>query len=64
MKVREIIRIVKADGWVHVSTKGSHRKFEHPVKTGHVTIPGHPRDELHPKTHRSILRQAGLRRSR
>jgi predicted RNA binding protein YcfA (HicA-like mRNA interferase family) len=64
MKVREIIRIVKADGWVHVTTTGSHRQFKHPVKTGRVTIPGHPRDDLPPGLERSILRQAHLRRQR
>jgi len=63
MKVREMIRIVKADGWVHVRTTGSHRHFHHETKPGTVSIPGHPRDELHPKTYATILRQAGLRRN-
>jgi predicted RNA binding protein YcfA (HicA-like mRNA interferase family) len=40
MKVREIIKIVEADGWRHVKTTGSHRQFKHPTKPGRVTIAG------------------------
>ena len=61
-KVREAIRIVESDGWRQVRMTGSHRHFKHPVKTGTVTIAGHPGDDLKIKTWQSILRQAGLRR--
>jgi predicted RNA binding protein YcfA (HicA-like mRNA interferase family) len=61
MKVRDLIRAIEADGWKHVKTKGSHRQYKHPNKAGRVTIPGHPGDDLHPATLRSILKQAGLR---
>jgi predicted RNA binding protein YcfA (HicA-like mRNA interferase family) len=60
MKVREVIRLIRADGWEQVAQKGSHRQFKHPVKKGRVTVPGHENDTLHPKTLRSILKQAGL----
>lgn len=60
MKVREIIRLLEADGWIHVRTKGSHRQFQHPVKAGTTTVPGKPRDDLAPGTLASILRQAQL----
>lgn len=43
-----------------VARRGSHRQFKHPVKTGRVTIAGKPADDLHPKTAKSILQQAGL----
>jgi len=62
VKVRAIIKLIEADGWEHVATRGSHRQYRHPVKPGRVTVPGKPSDELHPKTQASILRQAGLRR--
>jgi predicted RNA binding protein YcfA (HicA-like mRNA interferase family) len=62
MKVREVIRYIEEDGWVLVHTRGSHRQFKHPTKRGKVTVAGAPSDDLHPKTLRSILRQAGLRR--
>ncbi|MFN0154367.1 MAG: type II toxin-antitoxin system HicA family toxin [Gaiella sp.] len=62
MKVREIIKVVESDGWVLLRITGSHRQFVHPRKPGKVTIPGHPRTDLHPNTARSILDQAGLMR--
>ena len=61
MKVRDLIRLVENDGWTHVKTKGSHRQYKHKKKPGRVTIPGHPGDDLHPDTLKSILTQAGLR---
>ena len=61
MKVREIIGIIEKEGWTLNRTKGSHRQFRHPTKSGTVTIAGHERDELHPKTASSILKQAGLK---
>lgn len=63
MKVRDVIKRLQTDGWVLVATKGSHRQYEHPIKPGKVTIPGHPNDDLAPKTLASILRQAGLRKA-
>lgn len=60
MKVREIIRRLKDDGWEQVRQRGSHRQFKHATKTGTVTVAGKPGDELHPKTAASILKQAGL----
>ncbi|CAN5540052.1 type II toxin-antitoxin system HicA family toxin [soil metagenome] len=61
MKVREIIKLLERDGWELNRTKGSHKQYKHPVKPGTVTISGHPGDDIHPKTQRSILVQAGLR---
>ena len=59
MNSRDVIRDLKRDGWEHVSTTGSHHHFKHPAKPGKVTVP-HPVKDLHPKTLRSIYRQAGL----
>ncbi|MBK9215385.1 MAG: type II toxin-antitoxin system HicA family toxin [Chloracidobacterium sp.] len=61
MKVRELIKLIEKDGWVLARTRGSHRQYRHTVKPGTVTIAGHPSDEVHPKTERSILTQAGLK---
>jgi len=58
MSSREVIRRLEADGWVHHSTRGSHRHFKHPEKTGKVTVP-HPRKDLTRPTLKSIFRQAG-----
>jgi predicted RNA binding protein YcfA (HicA-like mRNA interferase family) len=60
MKVREIIRLIEADGWYRIKAKGGHRQYKHPVKPGRVTVPGQMNAELDKKTAKSILRQAGL----
>lgn len=58
--VREAMKRVEADGWYLVPQKGSHRQYKHAAKLGRVTIAGDVADDLHPKTWKSILRQAGL----
>lgn len=60
MKVREAIKLIEADGWVLVRTKGSHRQFTHRIKPGLVTVAGKPSRDLPPGLERSILKQAGL----
>jgi len=60
MKVREVIRLIEKDGWYLKKTKGSHRQYKHPDKTGRVTIPGKFSDDIHPKTLNSILKQAKI----
>jgi len=64
MKVRDIIKLIEADGWYLVATKGSHRQYKHPTKPGRVTIAGHPGDDLGPGTLNSILKQAQLKKRR
>jgi predicted RNA binding protein YcfA (HicA-like mRNA interferase family) len=61
MKVRDIIKLVEADGWYLVVTRGSHRQYKHPVKSGRVTIAGNPNHDIAPGTLNSILKQAGLK---
>jgi predicted RNA binding protein YcfA (HicA-like mRNA interferase family) len=51
--------LIEAEGWYLVRTRGSHRQYRHPSRSGRVTIPGHERDDLAPGTLRSILKQAG-----
>ncbi|MBI3822925.1 MAG: type II toxin-antitoxin system HicA family toxin [Planctomycetes bacterium] len=60
MKVREIIRLIEADGWYRIKSKSGHRQYKHPVKRGRVTVPGQMSADLDQKTQKSILRQAGL----
>ncbi|KQC15317.1 MAG: type II toxin-antitoxin system HicA family toxin [Methanothrix sp.] len=61
MKIRDVIKLIEADGWRLVTTRGSHRQFKHPFKKGRVTIAGKPDLDLHPKTLKSILNQADLK---
>ncbi len=64
MKVRDVIKLLEADGWYQVSMEGDHRQYKHSIKSGRVTIAGHPSDELHPKTLASIFKQGQISRKR
>ena len=61
VKVRDAITKLEVDGWRLVATRGSHRQYKHPVKTGRVTVPGKPGDDLAPGTLNSIWKQAQLK---
>jgi predicted RNA binding protein YcfA (HicA-like mRNA interferase family) len=63
MKVREILKLLRDDGWYLIVIEGSHRQFKHPIKLGRVTVSGHASDDLHPKTLKSILTQAGMKKN-
>jgi predicted RNA binding protein YcfA (HicA-like mRNA interferase family) len=60
MKIREVLRLLRDDGWVQVGQTGSHRQYKHASKKGRVTVAGKERETLPPKTLKSILVQAGL----
>jgi predicted RNA binding protein YcfA (HicA-like mRNA interferase family) len=60
IKVRAILKMLHKDGWIIDRVKGSHRQLVHPIKKGIVTLSGHPNDDLHPKTVKSVLDQAGI----
>lgn len=62
MKVKELIALIAADGWIQVRTKGSHRQFHHPIKSGTVTVSGKPSVDVPPGTLNSALKQAGLKK--
>ena len=56
-----MIKIIKLDGWVLYTQKGSHKQYKHPIKKGRVTIPDHGMSEvLAHDIVKSILKQAGL----
>ena len=58
--VRDMIKLVEADGWYSVGQTGSHRQYKHPTKGGRVTIAGKLSADVHPEIERSIRRQARL----
>ena len=60
MDSREVLKLLKADGWVEVAQKGSHLQLMHPSKPGRVTLP-HPKRDLAIGTLASVERQSGLR---
>lgn len=61
MKIRDLIKRLEQDGWRLARTKGSHRQFHHPTKSGTVTVAGHPSVDIPPGTLNNILKQAGLK---
>jgi predicted RNA binding protein YcfA (HicA-like mRNA interferase family) len=61
MKVREIIKLIEADGWYRIKARSGHRQYKHSLKPGRVTVPGQMNADLDKKTQKSILKQAGLK---
>jgi predicted RNA binding protein YcfA (HicA-like mRNA interferase family) len=60
MKVREVLKRLKDEGWVLDRQRGSHRQFIHPDLSGkRVTVAGHPNLDLPKGTLHSIFKQAG-----
>jgi predicted RNA binding protein YcfA (HicA-like mRNA interferase family) len=55
-----MIKLIETDGWYLVTTKGSHRQYKHPEKSGRITIAGHLADDLAPGTMNSIFKQAKI----
>lgn len=55
---REILQMLKQDGWYIANIEGSHYQLKHPTKPGKVTV-RHPTKSFPPKTLKSIFRQAG-----
>lgn len=61
MKAREVLRMVKKDGWVEQPRKATaHIQLKHPSKPGKVTIADH-KGELTLGEIKSIERQSGLK---
>jgi predicted RNA binding protein YcfA (HicA-like mRNA interferase family) len=63
VKVKELIALLEADGWIQVRTRGSHRQFHHREKPGTVTVAGKPSVDIPPGTLNSAMKQAGLKKS-
>lgn len=59
MKSRELLKMLKEDGWYRKNVEGSHYQLVHPTKKGKVTVPVHQGD-IPIGTLKSILKQAGL----
>lgn len=60
MTSKEVLKLLRQDGWYEKGQKGSHLQLIHSSKKGKVTVPMHSGD-LSPATLNSILKQAGLK---
>ena len=61
MKVRDVIKLIEADGWKFNRMNGSHRQFNHLDREGLVTVGGNKGDDVLKGTLNSILKQVGLK---
>lgn len=62
MDSRQIIKLLKADGWYEVDCDGSHHQFRHPTKKGRTTVI-HPCKDFDVKTLKSMEKQSGIKLS-
>jgi len=60
MKVKDVIKILKNNGWELKRTRGSHRQFKHSSKPGTVTVAGKLSIDIPPGTLKSISKQSGI----
>ncbi len=60
MKVKDAIKKLEQDGWYLKRTKGSHRQFKHPTKSGTVTVSGKLSKEIPIGSLKSIWEQAQI----
>ena len=58
-KVRQVISLLRKDGWELVYFRGDHRQFKNKNKPGKVTVSGKLREELSQELLNSIWKQAG-----
>lgn len=57
---REVIALLKKDGWFLVGCTGDHHQFKHPIKKGRVIVP-HPEKDIPIGTLKNISRQAKIK---
>ena len=57
---RELLKMLKKDGWYEVACVGDHHQFKHPTKKGRVTL-RHPVKDLSRNDLKSIENQSGLK---
>ena len=62
MTAKEVIKLLKADGWFELKGKGSgHQQFKHPEKNGKVTVAVHGSRDLSIDELKSIEKQSGVK---
>lgn len=60
MTAREMLKLLKANGFEEISANGSHRKLYNRASNKTVILPYHSKD-LKTGTEKAILKQAGLK---
>jgi mRNA interferase HicA len=62
MKCSELLRILTKDGWIVISSRGSHLKMKHPIKPGLIIFPDHGSREIGKGLEKKILKIAGIKK--
>lgn len=57
---KDVLKMLKADGWFEVNCEGDHHQFKHSTKPGKVTL-RHPVKDLGVRDLKSIERQSELK---
>ncbi len=60
MTDKKLLKLLEANGWVIVSTRGSHHKLQHPDNPQTIILPVHGKD-MKKGLESKILKQAGLK---
>ena len=58
-KVKQVIALLRKDGWEIINWRGDHRQFKHPIKKGKVTVNGKESDTVSQELLNNIWKQAG-----
>ncbi len=61
MKVSELLKILKKDGWELYRNGSKHDLYRHPSKSGQIPVPRHRSQEMANGTVQKILKDAGLK---
>ncbi len=59
--VKDAIRLIERNGWRKIRTRGSHRQYRYPSKSGVVTVAGKRSHDLPRGTWNNIMKQAGIK---
>jgi predicted RNA binding protein YcfA (HicA-like mRNA interferase family) len=62
MKVKELLKLLRAQGWQISRMRGSHRQLKHTKYSGTVTVAGKLSADVPKGTLNTILKRAGLKR--
>lgn len=57
---KEVIKILKDNGWYEVACVGSHHQFKHTTKSGKTTVKD-PQKDIPLKTLKMIEQQSGVK---
>jgi predicted RNA binding protein YcfA (HicA-like mRNA interferase family) len=61
MNYKELLQLLKKEGWHIKNQRGSHIQLTHPLRGGKITLPKHGKKDLKPGTLLTVLKKAGLK---